>query len=104
MASRVLAEAPAIRRRSRVIAREEVRLHGRGLVVAVLRLSHYAIEQFLFDIEKAQAKISHEPLEGGARGKIHTALAHVNGSVAGSLHDVGINISAARMGQIAHGL
>src|SRR5215472_899054 len=102
MAGSIIVEAPRIWCRRGIIAGKEVRLHCRGLIVSVLRLSQNAIEQFLFDIKKAKAKISHEPLEGRARSKIKSACANVDRSVAGSLHDIGIDICAPCMGEITH--
>src|SRR5215472_1558620 len=102
MASCIVVQPPAIWRWRGVIAGKEMRLHCRGLIISVLRLSQNAIEQFLFDIKKAKAKISHEPLERRARSKIKSACANVDRSVAGSLHDIGIDICAPCMGEITH--
>src|SRR5262249_29915642 len=119
MTSRIIAELPAIgyphpntrktgahrgpRRGRGLIAGKEMGLEFRGLIISELRLSQNAIEQFLFDVEKAKTKISHEPLECGAGSKIDSACANVDGSIAGSLHDIGINICTSRVSEIAHG-
>src|SRR5215470_1489163 len=100
MASCIVVQPPAIWRWRGVIARKEMRLHCRSLIISVLRLAQNAIEQFLFDIEKAEAKISHKPFECRARGKIESACTNVNGSVTGRLDDIGINICASRVGEI----
>src|SRR5215467_5521356 len=102
MASCIVVQPPAIWRWRGVIAGKEMRLHCRGLIISVLRLSQNAIEQLLFDIKKAKAKISHEPLESRTRSKIESAGANVDKSVAGRLHDIGINIRSSSMGEIAH--
>src|SRR4051794_37711103 len=103
MAGSIIVELPGIRRRGGLVSRKEVRLDCRSLIVAIMRPSQNAIEQFLFDIKKAETKISHEPLEGGTSSKIKSRRANINRRITGSLYDIGINICAMRVGQIANG-
>ena len=66
------------------------------------RLDHRVL-QVPPHVEEAEALHPHEPLEGGAGGHVDAHGTHVDGHGAGGLHDVGVDVGAAGVGQLAQG-